>query len=286
MGKTNEKGKLSYTFAKAGDYTLIAVKTNYLPEYAGIVIREKPQPVLALVLTAPMSSKPGEPVIMSVTQKNTTDKISDAQIYAMTKEQSDALQAKIAEANAAKIPIDWEAAMISIKASLLGKTNGSGELKYTFASEGLYLLIAIKTGFTPGRAAIAVKNPVLALSIQAPRMAKIGETVVINVSQRGTGNAVKDASVWAVGKDKAAEFQAAWAKASVNGQETDWESLVGSYGTKLGITGSDGKMQAAFSKDGNYSLVAVKKGYIPALSGILIAPPSTTTTTKPTDKKL
>jgi hypothetical protein len=277
IGKTGDNGKLSYTFQETGNFIMIAFKAHYWPDIAGIVVGEKPVTLPALAVKAPRSSPPGESVTVSVYEKGTEEPVKDAAVWALTKEQAETLQTRLDSARKASqlLSTDWEVELKALSAIFLGTTNGSGDLKYTFEETGTYLLVALKPGFLPGRAGIVIKNPLQALTIQAPRKATVNEPVTITVSQRGTGDAVKDASIWAIGRDKAAALKEETAKIKMAGdpQNADWESVISLYGTKLGETNGDGKLKTSFDNAGGYLLIAVKKGYIPGYTGIVIVAP-------------
>ena len=57
---------------------------------------------------------------------------------------------------------------------------------------------------------------------------------------------------------------------SVAAEEQDYESLVDIYGDFLGRTDEDGELSHAFSSEGIYLLVGVKKGYFPGATGIYL----------------
>jgi len=161
MGKTGDNGKLSYAFKETGKFIMIAFKAHYLPDIAGIAVREKPEARPALDIHAPKNAIIGEPVTISVLLQASSEPVKDAAIWALTREQAEALKAKIADAREANQlqSIDWEAELKSLSAIFLGTTNGSGNLKYTFNEAGANLLVALKPGFLPGRAGIVIVAP-------------------------------------------------------------------------------------------------------------------------------
>jgi len=131
-----------------------------------------PTPETALATQAPRRASPGEEITLMVYQRGTEDPVKDADIWALTRENAEAMKAEIeaakAEGTNVKQELDWES-MMGVYGFFLGTTNGSGKLKYTFEEEGVYRLLALKDGFIPGRAGIAIKTPPVALAIEVLR---------------------------------------------------------------------------------------------------------------------
>ena len=78
---------------------------------------------------------------------------------------------------------DYEA-VINRYGFFLGRTGDDGKLNYAFAESGGYLLVAIKSGYYPGFAPIAIQDVIIALAIMAPRMAPQGRDITITVLDR------------------------------------------------------------------------------------------------------
>ena len=235
-----------------------------------------------LAIVAPGVAPVGEEVSMTVFDRQNQLPVKDAGIWALTQENAEILKVEIdrlREESAASIQeLDWES-LVSGYGFFLGMTQGNGQLKYTFAEEGGYVLIAIKQGYYPGRTFIAIRTIPVALAIQAPKRASSGEEVTMTVLQKGTGEPVKDAGVWAITRDNAEVFRAEIARlkeeSTGSGQELNIEPLVSAYGFFLGTTHGKGQLNCAFSEAGWYLLVAVKGGCIPGGTGIAIMPPRT-----------
>ena len=159
LGTTNGSGQLKYTFSEEGRYVLVAVKRGYFPGRTGIAIKSLPQ---ALAIEAPRRAEPGEKVTMTVFQRGTEDPVKDAAIWALTRENAEALKAEVEaikeEGSLSPQEMDWES-MVSVRGTRLGTTNGSGQLKHAFEEEGGYLLVALKDGYLPGRTGIAIRAP-------------------------------------------------------------------------------------------------------------------------------
>ena len=116
-----------------------------------------------LAIVAPIWSPVGVEVSMTVFGRSTQDPVKDASVWALTRDNAEALKEKLDEIKAESddsttAEVDWES-LASIYGFLLGTTHGNGELKYTFEEEGFYLLIALKEGYRPGRTGIAIKTP-------------------------------------------------------------------------------------------------------------------------------
>jgi len=279
LGRTGEDGRLRHTFTDAGNYLLVAARRGYFPGFSPITVRAV---LRALVIQAPGRAPVGEAVTMTVFLRGTEEPVGDAGIWALTREDAEALSQRIAELRAGtSAPVqetDWES-VVGASAIFLGRTHGNGELKYTFTEEGLYLLLAIKKGYIPGRAGIAIRDVPQALAIQVPRRAPVGESVTITVVRKGTEDPVKDAGVWALTRESAEALRGKIAELREQNSaavlETDWESLAGAYGIFLGTTHGNGQLKYTFTEAGNYLLVAVKKGYVPGYAGIAIVAPVT-----------
>ena len=113
-----------------------------------------------------------------------------------------------------------------------------------------------------------------ALAIDAPRKAAVGERVTITVTERGTGDAVKDAGVWALARESAellkAEMEGIRQSGDVAAVQSALEQSVNIRGIFLGTTNGSGKVKHAFEQAGGYLLVTLKPGYFPAWKPIFI----------------
>ena len=277
LGRTDGNGRLRYAFTEEGDYVLVAVKRGYFPGFAPIAIRALPD---ALAIEAPRWSPVGQEVTMTVFQRGTQDPINDAGVWALTRDEAEALKQEVTsirEASDNTTEVDYES-LVSVHGFFLGTTHGNGELKYAFTEEGGYLLVAVKEGYIPGYAPIAIKTMPDALAIEAPRWSPVGQEVTMTVFQKRTLEPVKDAGVWALTRDEAEALKqevTSIREASDNTAEVDYESLVSVHGFFLGTTHGNGELMYTFNEEGGYLLVAVKKGYIPGFTFISIRAPQT-----------
>lgn len=250
LGSTNGAGMLKYAFEEEGFYMLVALKPGYSPGRTGIAIKGIPQ---ALVIEAPRRADPGDTVTMTVTERDGESGVKDAAVWALTRENAEALRAEVEKIKAAGAngtqSIDHEALVIRY-GFLLGNTNGSGMLKYAFEEEGFYALVALKAGYRPGHTGIAIKSKPQALAIQSPRKAELGEEVTLTIVQRGSETPVEGSAVWAL--------------------KLDLDSLEYVPSTLLGYSDENGQLQYSFSEEGFYLLLANKTGYLPGLSPIMI----------------
>ncbi len=122
-----------------------------------------------------------------------------------------------------------------------------------------------------------------ALAIEAPRKAAVDEKITIRVTERRTGDPVKDAGVWAVTREAALAIKDNLAAARESGDRATLEAAVESElalrAIKIGTTNGHGKIvNYAFEQAGGYLLVAWKpgEGYFPGFRPILITRPMPT----------
>jgi hypothetical protein len=117
-----------------------------------------------------------------------------------------------------------------------------------------------------------------AMAVDAPQKARVNETVTMTVTQRGTGTPVENAGIWAFTKERAEELQAEVnairENSDIAAEDIDYEHLADIYGEYLGRTDERGKLDHAFSAEGGYLLLSIKRGYIPGRAGIRIGEPT------------
>ncbi len=271
LGRTNGDGKLKHIFEQAGQYILVAAKRGYIPGFTHIGIREL---IKALGIQAPKRVPVGEKVTMTVFERITQNPVEDAGIWAVTRDQLEALKEEAQKLKEdTSIPAeekDYEA-LVKAYGIFLGKTDKHGKLDYTFNEAGGYLLIAVKKGYVPGFAPLGVVAMPKALGIKAtPPQAHVGKEVTLNVFDRESNDPVAEVGVWAVTRDEVEALKedsaALREDQSVAPQDKDYEALLSAHGTLLGRTDQNGKLSVTFSEPGGYLLVAVKKGYIPGFA--------------------
>ena len=258
---------------------LLVLAVNVVPTLAQsqgeLLIDPEPVPPAMLAIKAPRVAPVGAEVTMTVFQRGTQSPIEDAGIWALTRNEAWMLKAemtRIRERGDFAIQEQDYESLVSVHGTLLGRTDGNGQLRHTFDEEGGYLLVAVKTGFIPGFAPIAVRTIPDALGIKAPRVAPVGAEMTMTVFQRGTQSPIEDAGVWALTWDEAQMLKAEMTRIRERGdfaiQEQDYESLVSVHGTLLGRTDGNGQLRHTFDEEGGYLLVAVKTGFIPGFAPI------------------
>lgn len=117
----------------------------------------------------------------------------------------------------------------------------------------------------------AVRPP--ALVIRSPRVAPPGEEITITVFDRATREPVAEAAVWAIPLDDPETLRAE-ITALEGASDAEWQSFLDSHGaTFLDETNEDGQLDAIFTEEGRYLLVAFKPEYRPAFQPLLIGTP-------------
>jgi hypothetical protein len=216
---------------------------------------------------------------MTVYQRGTGQPVEKAGVWAATRDKVEALKQDIAALresdSVSAAEMDYES-MANIYGIYLGHTDENGQLSHAFEEAGGYLLVAVKRGYIPGFAPIRIGDTPKALAIRAPQSAKVGEEVTMTVYQRGTGEPVEKAGVWAVTRDNVEALKqnmtALRENDTISAAEMDYESMANIYGIYLGHTDENGQLSHAFEEAGGYLLVAIKGGYIPGFASIRIMP--------------
>lgn len=270
---TDENGEVRHTFDRAGRYLLVAVKPHYLPGFAHITI--KPM-VKALGIKAPNAAPVGEETTITVFERGTGESVEGALVFALSRENAEALKAEMAplreDSVTAAADVDYEA-LARAYGEFIDITDEKGEVHHAFDKAGWYLLLAVKPDYLPAFRPIHIGTVPTALVIRAPRTAPVGEEVTIGVFERGTGEPVEGAGVWALSRDNALalnEEMAVLREDAVSVADTDYEALVRIYGEFIDFTDENGEVHHAFDEAGWYLLVAVKPGCYPGFASIRI----------------
>jgi hypothetical protein len=274
IGITGNNGEVYHAFGEAGWYLLLAVKGGYYPGFAPITIRPMAQ---ALGIKAPQNARVGEEVTITVFRRVTHEPIEGALVFAVSPDAAEALQTEITtlreDTTVDVASIDYEA-MARRYGELIGITDEYGEVQHAFDTAGRYLLIAVKAGYLPGFARINIWPTVKALGIKAPLMARTGKEVTMVVFERRTQSPVEGAGVWAVSRDNIDVLKEQIAQlgegVATVAADVDYESLVSLVGEFIGWTDENGEVRHTFEEPGLYLLVAVKKGYYPGFTLIMI----------------
>jgi hypothetical protein len=273
---TDENGEVRHTFDTTGLYLLVAVKPHYLPGFAHITIRPM---VNALSIKAPDTAPVGEEVTITVFKRGTGEPVEGAFVFALSRENAEALKAEIAalggDITAAQADIDYMV-LAETYGELIDITDENGEVHHAFDEAGLYLLLAVKPDYLPAFRPIRIGTVPTALVIRAPKAAPVGEEVTIGVYERGTGEPVEGAGVWALSRDNAVALNeeiASLKEEAVSVADIDYEALVSVHGELIDYTDENGEVHHVFDEAGWYLLVAVKPGCLPGFAPIRIGTP-------------
>jgi hypothetical protein len=113
------------------------------------------------------------------------------------------------------------------------------------------------------------------LAIVQPWVVRVGQSMQLTVFERLNQTPISGASVWTITKDKAdtvrQAIKALNAKGLANVTEKDYEDILNANGTLLGQTDANGRLTHTFNDPANYFLVALKDGYLPGYSRIVIS---------------
>jgi hypothetical protein len=232
----------------------------------------------------------GQLVAITVFTKHGHNTVSQAMVYALNPGQI------TMTADAANYNATGESyADIAVRQGLfLGYTGDDGRVEYTFEETGRYIIVAIKDGYMPGYYKITVSSVQASLVIRVPDSAQVDEEVKIMVAERGTGDAVSGAAVYAMKRlsnvqtlnkntvqlqNKVAMKSTAVAVKVASSNQTATSEITVAYpsveevkerGIFLGNTGDEGLIVHAFEAAGRYVIVAVCEGYTPGFGNINI----------------
>ena len=265
IGVTGNNGEVYHAFGEAGWYMLLAVKGGYYPGFAPIAIRPV---VKALGMKSPQNARVGQEVTITVFERGTQQPAEGALVFAVSPGAAEALQAEVSalreDTTVDVTSIDYEG-LARRYGELIGITEESGEIYHAFAKAGRYLLISVKPEHLPGFARINIWPTIKALGIKAPDTAPVGGEVTITVFERGTGELVEGADVWALSRENAEMVKkevAVLREETATANDTDYESLVEIYGEFIDWTDENGEVRHTFDEAGCYVLVTVKRGYM------------------------
>jgi hypothetical protein len=275
LGRTGPNGKVYPTFTEAGNYLLIALRNGYYPGATWIVARDAPR---VLTIEAPGRAGVGEDVTMTVRNRVTSEPVTNAGIWAITRDQVDTVREQFSALSQDKATAaeekDYET-LIGLHGILLGQTDLNGNLTYAFQEEGIYVLVAVKQSYFPGFAAIGIRNAVGVLAIVAPPAAPVGTEVNIAALNRLTLEPVGEVGIWAIHRDQVEAFNEQVSALRQNTDVTvsaeDYGALAEFHGTLLGWTDGNGRLSHTFDRADFYLLVAVKQAYFPGCAPINIS---------------
>ena len=217
----------------------------------------------ALAVRAPGAAVVGQTVTIAVVERHSGSPVSEAACFAIAFED---VAAEAAERESL-------AELAETRGHFIGWTNEDGQVTHRFDEAGRYLLVAVKEGYLPGVARIAVYS-MPALAIRAPDVAQVGQTVTIAVVERHSGRPVSEAACFAIAvEDIAAEVADRGALAE----------LVQERGYFIGWTDDSGQVTHRFDEAGRYILVAAKYGFAPGIDRIMVRSGPVTAKRMPTE---
>jgi hypothetical protein len=220
-----------------------------------------------------------------------TIKVIDQNDAAVSKASVYVLEAGYGSANnnrGSNAPLQDYAQLAEDNGTLIGKTSTLGKVTYTFTDAGNYILVAIKTGYLPATEGITagtvndagaaaqhqvtnadfrngnsnIRNASVTednLVIKAANRAELKTTVSISVVD-GDNEAITKAAVYVV--------DSADIRSGNGNRAADYADLAEDEGKLIGKTNSNGVITYKFTTEGNYSLIALKDGYTPAIHEI------------------
>lgn len=280
LGYTNEKGELVYTFNETGYFALAAAKKGYAPGFSRIKVTLSGQK--ALGIKVPDKADVNQPVTMTVFERQTSQVLPGARIYALRI--GDVFAAIPAEKptttiltlqpTSVALDASVDADTVKTKGTFLGETDNNGQLVHSFDRAGHYVLLAIKDEYSPGFARISI-GPASqkALTIRAPDWADVGKPVNMGVFERNTSQPAPKAAVYALrlGDVIIPQVVNSTTKTEpVAVVEVENAETIKSKGLLIGYTDDKGMLTHSFEKTGRYVLAAIKDDYQPGFARINI----------------
>ena len=152
------------------------------------VIEAEPLMRMLSVKVEPGVGHVGEPVVVTVTEKNAGTLVNGVYVYARKWHITPLPLTSSIESSIWPVGGDWE---------FLGQTE-DGKVEYTFTKAGHRLIVATEDGYCPGLTRFNVKlQTTRKLEIRAPRQAEGEELVSMQGLERGTNEGIPGADVWA-----------------------------------------------------------------------------------------
>jgi len=295
IGTTGNDGTVSAVLAEAGRYALVATKVGFLPGFARLQVREDGNK-LRLNLQAPASSPAGQQVTIKVTSGTSGEPVDNATVSAIKSPNvlpriikpspvpaENGTATQMISGQQAPIVIDSEqedalAGRLGKKEIVLGSSNSSGEVTYTFNDPGMYVLLVRKPGYLPGTRRINIQSDTAlkALDIKAAINLTTGQSSSIQVNDQSSGQPIEGAAVYSLKVEnnmviKQMPPTANNGKAMVNRVLNDADR-VREKGVLVGNTDSAGQVAYSFPSSGQYLLAAFKEGYTAAVTRVSYFP--------------
>ncbi len=159
LGRTDENGKLEYTFRQTGNYILVAVKRGYFPGFARLVVYDRPK-ALGITATPPQTQVSRE-VILDVFDRQSNNPVEGVGVWAVSRDEAQALRERLTamqqDTSISAADKDYEA-VVSVHGVFLGRTGPDGKLGASFGVAGTYLLVTAKRGYIPGFTTLVVRE--------------------------------------------------------------------------------------------------------------------------------
>jgi hypothetical protein len=152
IGTTGSDGTLSAPLAGIGRYLLVATKDGYIPGFARLLVRGAGNQS-KLDIKVVLNAIAGQPAGIQVTQKSDGQATENATVYALKMEIGKDLKLMPPTANNGKAVIGLavgDAERARQNGVLVGRTDSSGRVSYSFPTPGQYILAAFKAGYGPG----------------------------------------------------------------------------------------------------------------------------------------
>jgi hypothetical protein len=290
LGYTGNDGRVEYAFQDTGRYIIIAIKDGFIPGMDYLTVNLAA--VSGLVIKAPDSVVAGKNAIFKVTERDHGIPVDNAALYAM--EIGGISTSEVVDSTVA-LPYELENVDdITTNGIFMGYSNNGGIVRFQFTEAGNYIVVAIKDSYAPGYHKIMVTSTQSSLLIRVPDSAQVDEEVKIMVVERGTGDAISGAAVYAMKrlsdvqtlnrnamqlKSTVAVKAKAVAVNVASSNQTTTSPVAVAYpsvdevktrGIFLGNTNDEGLLVHAFEEAGQYVIVAVYEGYNSGFSNINI----------------
>jgi hypothetical protein len=158
LGRTDENGKLVYSFEKTDRYIIVALKEGYRPGIRPIGIFEG-----ALAIKASRRAQVDEPVTFKVMVRGMGSPVEGADLYALAMPFPRPVPIPLPNREAkttftllnAKVKGLLKDRVVE-SGKPLGTTDSNGELAYSFQKKGRYLIVALKEGCIPAVSRLAI----------------------------------------------------------------------------------------------------------------------------------
>ena len=312
FGTTGNDGTVKGTFSETGRFMLVATKDGYIPGFSRLTVTLAVR--TALNIKAPGSVEVNKPVTISVTERYTGQPVAKAAVYGRIittlnvppvtaappakPVQTQAVDSSSAAASVSQPQVisatatatttvikadpsvstaDVQlATTVSMSGIFLGFTDDNGQIIYTFAEGGYYLLTALKENYTPGFAKISVTiADQKKLGIKAPGSAEVNASITFLVIDRSNGQGIAGAALWALRtEDMTGTAEPVWQSLVAGSAQNEviekYKSLAKDSGILLGYSDDSGRVIYAFKDKGRYMLTAVKDGYAPGFNQVKV----------------